>query len=57
MLIDSRVFFYVGIGRRNIGLGLIVVVVRDEVFHGVIREEFLKFAVELSSQSFVRRHD
>ena len=57
MLIDRRVFLYVGIGRRHVGLGLIVVVVRDEVFHGVVREEFLEFAVQLGRQGFVRRHD
>ena len=42
---------------RHIGLGLIVVVVADEVFDGVIGEEALELGIELGSQGFVVRHD
>ena len=37
----------------DIGLGLIVVVVADEIFHGVVREEFLELGTELGGQRLV----
>ncbi len=57
MLIDGRVFFYIGIGRRHVGLGLVVIVVRHEVFHRVIREKLLELAIQLRGQSFIGCHD
>ena len=57
MLIDGRIFLNAGIRRRDIGLCLIVVVVRNKVFHRVIGEKLLKLTIKLGSQSFVGRHD
>ena len=45
------------IGGRNVGFGLIIIVVTDEVFDGIIREKPLEFGVELGGQSFIVRYD
>ena len=57
MLIDRAVFFYEQVALRHIGLGLVVVVVTDEIFNRVLWEKLAEFAVELGGQGFVRRKD
>ena len=52
-IIDREVFFYISTRRRDIGFRLIVVVVRNEVFHCIIGEEGFKLRIQLSSQRFV----
>jgi hypothetical protein len=47
LLVDGRVLLDIGVGARDIGLGLVVVVVRDEILDRVLREEALELAVEL----------
>ncbi len=43
---------------RDIRFRLVVVIVADEIFHGILREKGLQFAVELSRKRFVvRDHD
>ncbi len=57
VLVDRRVLLYICVRRGYVCLGLVVVVVRDEIFHGVVREELAEFAVELGCQGFiVRQH-
>ena len=51
--IDRHILLYVGIGGSDIGLGLVVVVVGDEVLHSVIGEEGLELGVELRCQGLV----
>ena len=41
---------------RHVGLGLVVVVVGDEVFDRVVREEALEFLIELGGERLVVRH-
>ncbi len=41
----------------DVGLGLVVVVVGDEVFDGIIWEEGLELVVELSGEGLVVRED
>ena len=50
-------FLDVGVGARQIGFGLVVVVVADEVLDRVVREELLELAVKLRGQGLVVRHD
>ena len=57
VFVDGGVFFDEGVGGGDVGFRLVVVVVGDEVFDGVVREEFAHFAVELRGQGFVRRED
>ena len=39
LIVDGGFFFDVGVARRDVGFGLVVVVVADEIFDGVRREE------------------
>ena len=57
LLVDFNVFCDVGVGLRDVGFGLVVVVVTDEVFDRVFREKSLKLAVELRSQRLVVSDD
>ena len=52
-LIDSHILLDVRVGGGQVSLGLIVVVVGNEVLDGVLREEGLEFAVELGGQRLV----
>ena len=53
LIIDCRVLLYICVGRGNIGLRLVVVVVRDKILDCILREELLKLAVKLGCQSFI----
>ena len=58
MLVDRRVFFNEQIALWHIGLGLVVVVVADEILDRVFGEKLAKLAVQLRGQGFVgRKHD
>ena len=57
VLIDRAVFFYEQVALRHIGLGLVIVVVTDEIFDRVLRKKLAELAIELGGQSFVRRKD
>ena len=56
LVIDRRVFFDIGVGRRHVGFRLIVVVVADEIAHGVFRKQLAKLVVQLCRQRFVGRN-
>ncbi len=56
LLVDGRFFLDVGIGGRDVGLGLVVVVIADEVLDGVLREEPAELLVELRGQRLVVDH-
>ena len=45
VFVDGGVFLDKGVGRRHIGFRLVVIVVRHEILHRVIREELLELAV------------
>ena len=55
--VDRGVLLDVGVRGRNVGLGLVVVVVADEVLDRVAREELAELAVELRGERLVVRHD
>ncbi len=57
LLVDGGVLLDEGVGRGDVGLGLVVVVVADEVHHRVVREELLQLAGQLGRERLVRRHD
>ena len=56
-IVDLQILFDVGVGRRNEGLGLVVIVVAHEVLDEVVGKERLELAVELGSQRFVVAQD
>ena len=53
LLVDVRVLLDIGSCLGDIGFGLVVVVVGDEVFDGVVGEELLELLVELGGQRLV----
>ena len=53
LLVDVRVFLDVGVGTSDVGLGLVVVVIADEVLDRVVGEELLELGRELSGQRLV----
>ena len=50
-------FFDVDVGGGNVGFGLVVIVVADEIFDGVLREEAFELVIELRGERFVVRQD
>ena len=56
-VVDDRVLVDVRVARRDVGLGLVVVVVADEVLDGVLGEELPHLAVELRREGLVGRED
>jgi hypothetical protein len=40
-IIYGRVFFDVGIGGGQIGFRLVIVIIRDEIFNGILWKQFL----------------
>ncbi len=55
LVVHQRVLLDVGVGLRDVGLGLVVVVVGDEVLDRVARKERLELAVELGRERLVGR--
>ena len=53
LIVDGRVLLNVSVCGRDIGLGLVVVVVGDKILHRVLREELLKLTVELCCKGFI----
>lgn len=57
LLVDGGVLLDVRIGLRDVRLGLVVVVVGDEVLDGVVRQQLAEFVGELGREGLVGRHD
>ena len=57
LVVDGRVLLDVGVRRGDVRLGLVVVVVRDEVLHPVVGEEVLQLGGQLGGQRLVRLDD
>ena len=57
VLVDGRVLLDEEVACGDVGLGLVVVVVGDEVLDGVLREEVAHFSVGLRGERLVGRHD
>jgi hypothetical protein len=53
LLVDRAVLLDVEVLRRHVGLGLVVVVVGDEVLDRVVREELAELVAELSGERLV----
>ncbi|MBA7614318.1 hypothetical protein ES703_21582 [subsurface metagenome] len=47
LLVDFNLLFDEGVGTREIGFGLVVIIIADEVLHGVFGEELLELGGEL----------
>src|SRR5262245_43815048 len=57
LLVDGGFFFDIGVGARDVGLGLVIVVIGHEILDRVVGEERLELAVELRGQRLVGRKD
>ena len=57
LLVDGGFLLDIGVGARDVGLRLVVVVIGDEVLDRVVGEERLELAIELRRQRLVRRQD
>ena len=57
LIVDGGNLFEVCVGRGNIRLRLIVVVIRYEILHCAVREEFPKLGAELRGEGLVVRND
>lgn len=55
--VDRKVFFDEGVRRGEVGLRLVIVVVGDEILHGVLREEIAELAVKLRRERLVVAQD
>ena len=57
LLVDRRILLDVGVRARDVGLGLVVIEVADEILDRVVREELLELRVELRGERLVVRDD
>ena len=57
VFIDGCIFLYESIRRGNIGLGLIIVVVGDEILDSIAGKELPQFSIQLSGERLVVAHD
>ena len=55
LLVDRGVLFDVGVGARHIGLGLVIIVIGDEVLDRVVGKEGPHLAEELGGEGLVGR--
>ena len=56
LLVDRGVLLDVGVGLRDVRLGLVVVVVGDEVLDRVVGQQLAELVGQLGGQRLVRRH-
>ena len=56
LLVDRGVLLDVGVGLRDVRLGLVVVVVRDEVLHRVVRQQLAELLGQLGAERLVGGH-
>ncbi len=56
-VVDRSVLFDIRIRVDNVGFGLVVVVIADEIFDGVVGKERLEFLVELGCERLVVREN
>ena len=57
LVIDGGILFDIRIRLGDIGLRLVIIVVRNEIFHGVFREKLAELRAELGGKRLVvRKH-
>jgi hypothetical protein len=57
LVVDRGFFFDEGVAGRDVGFRLVVIVVADEVFHGVLREERFELVEKLRGEGLVVGED
>ena len=56
IFVDRGVLLDEGIGLSNIGFRLVVVVIADKVFNGIIGQQLSQLISQLSSKGLIMRH-
>jgi len=56
-VVAGAFLLYIGVGVRDVGFGLVVVVVGDEIFHRVVGEEFAQLLAQLRRESLIVGND
>ena len=54
-VVHRQIFFDIGIGGGNVAFRLIIIVIRNEIFHAVFREKFAEFVAKLRGKRFIVR--
>ena len=57
LVVYGKILFYIRVGGRNIGFGLIVIVIRHEKLHSVFGEKFAEFVAKLGGKRLVVRNN
>ena len=57
LVIDGEVFLDIGIGSRYVGFRLVVIVIADKIFDGVLRKESLELMIELRRERLIMDDD
>ena len=58
LIVDGRFLLDVNVAGGNVGFRLVIVVIRDEILDGVVREKALELVIELRGQRLVvRQHE
>ncbi len=57
LLVDGAFLLDIGVGARDVGFRLVVIVIADEILDRVVGKERLELAVELGRQRLVGRQD
>jgi hypothetical protein len=53
LVVNGRVFFDVGVGAGDVGFGLVVVIIADEILDGVFGKELFELAVKLRGEGLI----
>ena len=56
LLVDAGILLDIHIARRHIGLGLVIVVIGNEILDRVLGKEIAHLGIQLRRQRLVRRH-
>ena len=57
LIINGRILFNVGVRGRNVGFGLVVVVIAHKILHRILRKKLFELGIELGGQGFVVGND
>ena len=57
LFVDQRVLFDIKILARNVCLGLVIIIIGNEIFHGILREKTPHFGADLCRKRFIRLDD
>ena len=57
VLINAGIFFYEQIAGGHVSFRLVIIVIRNEILHRIVRKKLPELTVQLRCQGFIGRHD